>query len=73
MFALSQNALIDLRDNLELFGNFEFEAEEFYSQGSMAHVLENYFGFQLYLNNHILRSTSFFEYFDLRAWFIKLK
>lgn len=72
MFAATPEMLMNFKREGETVGLTVFEDESEYSQGSSAHVYERFLGLYVCTNGSGLFCTSIYDFFDLKALFVKM-
>jgi lipopolysaccharide biosynthesis protein len=73
MFAATPEVLIELKNEGEKIFLADFEAEDNYSQSSLAHVYERFIGLYVCARGDGLISTSIVDFFDFKALQTKLR
>lgn len=72
MFSITPSFLHEVFEAGRRHNFIHFEIENEYSQASMAHVYERFFGLHAYRRGNGLFATSIFDYFDFRALLVKI-
>ena len=72
MFAATPETLVALKRESDVMGLINFEGENEYSQGSLAHVYERFLGLFVCAKRSGLLSTSILDFFDVKALFVKI-